>query len=423
MQLSRKKRGVGAVFVTAVAAVLAASLLTPTAGASAPRVATASGGTINVGGMGFARNFADASVGAQARFQAANDNNEVKGWKFEYKGFADDNNDPNTALSEARRLVTQEGVLAIVPAVSVVTPSDFLTQQQIPWFGSGYDVTYCTDGKPGFGLSVYGCLIPTNPKRIGGINWELLKKQLATKGISKPTVALLGTDTTSGKQSVQNSASAATGVGFDVVYAKGAFPGPPAVVGDYTPYAQELLASNDGKAPDVIYTSIAPTSALGLTGVINSNGYTGTYLSPFYTPILVGALKGAYVFTQFAGFEADTPAIKKANAQIEAFKPGTKPSITLAAGYFSADMFIASVKASLKKSKTLTSASVQKAAAAMTYQIKGTIGPTKYPASFKAGTEQCSTLFYDPDGTAFEIAQPFTCTTKMYPVLPKFANG
>jgi hypothetical protein len=194
------------------------------------------------------------------------------------------------------------------------------------------------------------------------------------------------------------------------------------VVGDYTPYAQELLTSNDGAAPDVIYTSIAPTSALGLTGVINSNGYTGTYLSPFYTPLLLQALKGAYVFTQFAGFEADSPGVKKANKEIEAFKPGTKPSITLAAGYFSADMFIKSVKQALKSSKTLTSAAVQKAAANMTYQIKGTIGPTKYPASFKQGTESCSTLFYDPDGTAFEIVQPYSCTTKTYPVLEKFAN-
>jgi ABC-type branched-subunit amino acid transport system substrate-binding protein len=373
--------------------------------------------------MGFARNFADASVGAEARFQAANENKEVKGYTFEYKEFADDNNDPNTALAEARRLVTQEGVLAIVPAVSVVTPSDFLTQQQIPWFGSGYDVTYCTDGEKGFGLSVYGCLIPENPKRIPGVNWELLKKQLATEGIDKPTVAMLGTDTTSGKESVKNSASAAEGVGFDVVYAKGAFPGPPAVVGDYSPYASALLESNDGQAPDVIYTSIAPTSALGLTGLITSNGYTGTFLSPFYTPVLLQALKGAYVFTQFAGFEADSAGIKKANQQIEAFKPGTKPSITLAAGYFSADMFIQSVKNSLKKSKTLTSASVQKAASQMTYQIKDTIGPTKYPASYKNGTESCSTLYYDPDGTAFEIVQPFYCTKKTYPVLPKFAEG
>lgn len=423
MQLSRKRRGVGAVLVTAVVAGLVAALLTPAVGgASTPRVATASGGTITIAGMGFAKNFADAGVGAAARFQAANENKEVKGYTFDYKEFADDNNDPNTALSEARRLVTQEGILALVPAVSVVTPSDFLTQQQIPWFGTGYDTSYCTDGSKGFGISAYGCLIPTSPKRIPGVQWELLKKQLATKGIDKPTLALLGTDTTSGKESVQSSASAAEGVGFKVVYAKGAFPGPPAVVGDYTPYAQALLESNDGKAPDVIYSSIAPTSALGLTGLINSNGYTGTYLSPFYSPILIQALKGAYVFVQFAGFEADSPGIKTMNEQIEAFKPGSKPSLTLAAGYFSADMFIKAVQASLKTSKTLTSASVQKAASTMTYQIKDTVGPTSYPASFKQGTKSCSTLYFDPDGTAFEIVQPFTCTTKTYPVLPKFGS-
>jgi branched-chain amino acid transport system substrate-binding protein len=314
-------------------------------------------------------------------------------------------------------------VLAIVPAVSVVTPSDFLTQQQIPWFGVGYDTTYCPDSGTGFGLSAYGCLIPTNPKRIPGTQWTLLKKQLAAKGIANPTLALLGTDTTSGKTSVQSSASAAEGAGFKVVYAKGAFPGPPAVVGDFSPYAQALLEANGGQQPDVIYTSIAPTSALSLTALVNSSGYTGTYISPFYSPILIQALKGAYVFVQFAGFEADSPGIKTMNEQIEAFKPGTKPSLALAAGYFSADMFIKAVQASLKSSKTLTSASVQKAAAKMTYQISGTVGPTKYPDSFTTPNKSCATLEYDADGTAFEIVQPFFCTTKTYPVLPKFANG
>jgi ABC-type branched-subunit amino acid transport system substrate-binding protein len=422
MQLSTKSRGV-AVFVTLVVAGVVAALLTPSVGgAAAPRVATASGGKITVAGLGYVQTFGDAGTGAAARFQAANKNKEVKGYTFDYKELADDKNDPNTALSEARRLVTQDGVLAIVPAVSVVTPSDYLTQQQIPWFGVGYDTTYCPESGTGFGLSAFGCLIPTNPKRVPGTQWTLLKKELATKGIQNPTLALLGTDTTSGKDSVQSGASAAEGAGFKVVYAKGAFPGPPAVVGDFSPYAQALLQSNDGKAPDVIYTSIAPTSALSLTGLINSSGYTGTFISPFYSPVLLNALKGAYVFVQFAGFEADSPGIKTMNDQIEAYKPGTKPSLALAAGYFSADMFIQAVKNSLKTSKTLTSASVQKAAAKMTYQIKDTVGPTHFPASFTTPNKSCATLEYD-DGTAFQIVQPFYCTTKTFPVLPKYANG
>ncbi len=421
--MSRKKKGVGVLLVAVVVGLVASTLTPAVGGAASPRVATASDGTITVAGIGYAQTFGDAGIGAQARFQRANDDKEIKGYTIDFKEFADDKNDPATSLAEARRLVTQEGILAVVPAVSVVTPKDFLTQQQIPWFGAGYDTTYCTDGAAGFGISTYGCLIPTDPKRVPAIQWELLKKELASKDIDNPTAALLGTDTTSGKVSVQGGASGATGAGFKVVYAKGAFPGPPAVVSDYTPYAQDLLTSNGGKAPDVIYTSIAPTSSLALINLLKSNGYTGTYLSPFYSPLLLGPLTGAYVFLQFAGFEADSPGVKQFNDDVQAFKPGTKGSLALAAGYFSADMFIQAVKNSLKASKTLTSASVQKAAAKMTYTIKDTIGPTTYPASFKQGTKSCSTLEYDADGTAFAIVQPFTCTTKTYPVLPKFANG
>jgi branched-chain amino acid transport system substrate-binding protein len=422
MNRSRKTKGFTLLLVAVVAGLVAALLTPAVGGASAPRVATASGGKITVAGMGYAPTFGDAPTGAQARFQRANQDKEVKGYTFDFKEFANDGNDPATALSEARRLVTQDGVLAIVPSVSVITPSDYLTSQQIPWFGTGYDNTYCTDGAPGFGISAYGCLIPDNPKRFPGTQWTLLKKQLASKGIQNPTLAMLGTDTNSGKSSVASGASAATGAGFKVVYAKGAFPGPPAVVSDFSPYSQALLTANNGKAPDVIYTSIAPTSALSLTGLLKSSGYTGTFLSPFYSPILLGALKGAYVFVQFAGFESNAAGVKQMNSDVEAFKPGTKPSLALAAGYFSADMFIQAVKNSLKTSKTLTSASVQKAAAKMTYQIKGTVGPTSYPASFKLGTQSCSTLEYDADGTAFQIVQPFYCTTKTYPVLPKFKS-
>ncbi len=424
MHQSRKKKG-GGVLLVAVVVGLVVALLTPAVGGAAtPRAVTASNGKITVAGLGYAANFGDAGVGAAARFQRANADKEVKGYTFDYKEFADDKNDPATALSEARRLVTQDGVFAVVPAVSVVTPSDFLTQQQIPWFGSGYDNTYCPDsGKGGFGFSAYGCLIPTNPKRLPGTQWELLKKELAAKGIAKPTVALLGTDTNSGKVSVQGAASTATGAGFKVVYAKGAFPGPPAVVGDYSPYAQALLDSNGGKGPDVIYTSIAPTSSLSLINLVKSNGYTGTFLSPFYSTILLKPLTGAYVFLQFAGFESTAKGVKQMETDVQAFKPGTSYSLTVAAGYFAADMFIQAVKNSLKTSKTLTSAAVQKAASKMTYQIKGTIGPVTYPASYKYAVKSCATLEYDADGSAFTIAQPFTCTTKTYPILPKFANG
>ncbi len=301
-----------------------------------------------------------------------------------------------------------------------MTPADYLTQQQIPYFGPGYDVTYCTAN--GWGFSVYGCLIQENPKVLPGSNWEQLYKALTAKGITHPTVALLGSDQTSGKVSIQGTASVAEGTGFKVVYAKGAFPAPPTVVGDYSPYSQALLTSNDGKAPDVIYTTIPATSTIALINLIKSNGYTGTFMSPFYSPILLKALSGAYIFVQFAGFESTAKGVQQMLKDVNAVKPNTPGSIALAGGYFGADFFIAAVKQALKTNKTLTTASIKKAAAAMTYQIKDTIGPTSYPKSYKGQFQACSTLLYD-DGTAFSIDQPFFCTNKKYPVLPKFSNG
>jgi hypothetical protein len=86
-------------------------------------------------------------------------------------------------------------------------------------------------------------------------------------------------------------------------------------------------------------------------------------------------------------------------------------------------MFIQSVKKALKTSKTLTSDAIQKAASTMTYQIKDTVGPTTYPDSYKYSVKACATLEYDTDGSAFAIAQPYYCTTKVYPILPKFASA
>jgi ABC-type branched-subunit amino acid transport system substrate-binding protein len=422
---TRKKRRT-AVLVAATAAALATALLTPAASGAAPSAAvTATDGTIKVAGMGNASSFGDGAVGAAARFERANEDKEVKGYTVEYAdALADDKTDPAIALTEARRLVTQEQIFALVPDLSVVTPGDYLTQQQIPWFGPGYDNTYCPEsGTMGWGFGTYGCLIRTDAKKLPNTIGQQVKKELAAQGIDEPTIAMIGTDTETGKQSIANSASTYTGVGFEVVYAKGTVPAPPAVVGDFTPYAQALMTSDAGGPPSVIYSTIAVQGgALTLFNLLKEQGFQGVFLTPFYSDLLLKALQGSYVFLQFSSYESDTEAVQEMLADVEAYKPGTKPSLTLAGGYFAADMFIEAVKASLKKSKTLTSASVQQAASKMTYEIKGTIGPTKYPDSYQYSVSSCSTLLKDEDGTAFTIAQPYTCSNKTYPILPKFSR-
>jgi ABC-type branched-subunit amino acid transport system substrate-binding protein len=418
-----KKRGVGVLLIAVVAGLVAALVTPAVGGASAPQ-AVAIDKTINVGGIGLAKTYAnDAPVGAQARLQRANDTNEVKGYKFQYKGLADDNNDPNTALSEARRLVSQEGVVAIVPDVSIVPPTDYLTQSQIPSFGPGYSTAYCpTNTKTSWDFGIYGCLIPEKPKQVPNTQWVQLKKALAANGIAKPTAALIGTDSTSGSVSVQGQASAAAAAGFNVVYAKGSYPAPPTVVGDYTPYAQALMTSNSGNPPDVVYSSIPATNALQLFGLMKGQGFKGTVLSPFYSSLLVKSLQGDYVYVQFASFESNTPAIQQMLKDVNAVNPNAPKTIGLVAGYYSADLFIQAVKAALKTSKTITTASLQKVMQKFTYEVKGAVGPTTWPSAFTIGNG-CATLLFDGDGTAFTVSQPYTCNTSYAKINPKYEGG
>ena len=97
-----RKRGAGLILVATVICLVAAWLTPTVSGASTPAVVTVTDGTIKVGGIGYVANYGDAAIGAQARFQRANETKEVKGYKFQWTEFADDKNDPATALSETR---------------------------------------------------------------------------------------------------------------------------------------------------------------------------------------------------------------------------------------------------------------------------------------------------------------------------------
>ena len=62
--------------------------------------------------------------------------------------------------------------------------------------------------------------------------------------------------------------------------------------------------------------------------------------------------------------------------------PGEVINQPTIAGYLAADMFIQALK---KAGKNPTPETIQKAAAKLTYEIEGFVGPTKYPKGFKVG--------------------------------------
>jgi ABC-type branched-subunit amino acid transport system substrate-binding protein len=375
------------------------------------------GTTIKVASLGIKSQLPTVDVGAKARIKRFNDTNEIPGVKLDYVEFADDNQDRATSLSEARRLVAEEKVFGIVGDVSSVNPLAYFKQQHVPYFGFAFDDTYCS-AKPDptvWGFGIDGCLVPNNPKQLADSAGNIIKYVRKATGKARPTVALFSSDTPSGQNAAKYDEPPYAGAGFDVVFAKGIVPPPP--VSDYTPYVQQLLHSNKGGAPDVI-VCLLTTDCIPMYAQLQANKYPGLFLSALYSDLVLAPMKGSVVFTVFAPLGDATPANARLNADIKAIKADQTPDLGSAVGYFSTDMFIQALKnlVQAKGKSYISPENVQQAAAHMTWEIKGQIGPVKYPDSTVIPTPVCSAVVVDADGAHWKTVVPYSCSSKTFAV-------
>jgi branched-chain amino acid transport system substrate-binding protein len=373
------------------------------------------GTTIKVASIGIKSQLPGTEYGAKGRIKRFNDTNEINGVKIEYAEFVDDKIDPATALSEARRLVTDTGVFAIVGDVSAVNPGEYLAQQKVPYFGYAFDYTYCskTPNSDAWGFGITGCLVPKDPSAMPDSASRLLQYVKQETGKDKPTVALFSADVQSGRDTVKFQTVSYGGAGFDVVFNKGILPPPP--VSDYTAYVQQLLSSNGGRAPDVIQC-FAQTDCIPMYKQLRSSGFTGVFGSNLYSDLLVQQMSGSVVANPFANLGDANPAKDQMKADVTAVKADQVLETGSVAGYLSTDMFIQALKTAAKDGKAgITPENVQKAAASQTWEMKNFAGPTRYPDSTVAPTPSCSTVLRT-DGTKWETVVPFQCSDKKFPV-------
>jgi len=385
-----------------------------TAGTPSGPVRGFDGTTIRVASLGIKGQLPSVEVGARGRIKRFNDTNELKGVKIEYVEFADDKLDPTTALNEARRLVTEQKVFAIVGDASANNPGQYLAQQHVPYFGYGFDNTYCSD-KPNpaiWAFSFIGCLVPADPKVLPDSVTPMYDYVAKQTGKQHPSIATIATDIDSGHKDVAHGNLELTSVGFStpkVVYLT------PPPVSDYTPYIQNLMHSDDGHAPDVIQCRVV-TDCIPMWDKLQAAGFKGMYFHTLYSDLLLKAMKGSIVGIGWANMSDPTPARDQMKADVAAVKPDQGLDIGIAAGYFGADMFIAALKtAAAGGVSKITPESVQAAAARMTYEIKGLVGPTRYPSSTVVPTPTCSSYMLD-DGTTWKTVVPFTCTSNTFAV-------
>jgi ABC-type branched-subunit amino acid transport system substrate-binding protein len=415
--MSRSTRRTRAVIGAVVTAALVATTLAATIpGAGAARkVRGFDGTTIKLAGLGIGAQFADAGTAAEARIKEFNDNNEIKGIKLSWAGFADDKQDTATALSEVRRLVTQEQVFAITADTSQFNPGDYLAQQHVPYFGWAFDATYCSPTATtklwGFGYT--GCLLNPAPSVLGDADFVNYKLVSQATGKKNPTVFLIGNDSESSKISIKNQTLTNTKAGFKVVGSDNTMPLPP--VPDYAPYAQKALTADGGKAPDTILCLLA-TDCIQMWSLIQAQGFKGYFISSLYSGFLTKTLNGSYASIFFTAPDQQTPAMKQMQAAINAIKPGSGDSVSSAqvAGYGSTDMFISALKKVAAKGKSnITPENVQKAASTMTWQLKGLTGPVSYPKSTVTLYPFCNAIV-GSDGTNWTQKQTYQCSNKQY---------
>jgi ABC-type branched-subunit amino acid transport system substrate-binding protein len=407
-----------AALVAATVAIAGLGLATAGGAGAARSVRGFDGTTITLGSLGVVSQFTNTPIGVQARIKKFNDDNEVKGVKLKWTDFADDKQNDTDALSEERRLVTQEGVFAIVGDVSA-NNGPYLQQQHVPYYGWAFDNTYCSDSTKAntsiYGFGFNGCLVSSAPKVMPDNGVASYKYVSKTTGKKKPTLLIFGTDLQAGKDSVKYQSISYAGAGYDVVAKSNTLPPPP--VSDYTPYVQEYMTADNGKPTDAILCLLSVQCINVYTG-LQAAGYKGTYISSLYSDILVKAMNGSAANTPFVAFDQNTPGQQALKATIDAYQAGASAKLDTAmmAGYLSTDMFIQALKTVAKKGKSaITPEAVQKASMNQTWKIDGVAGPTTYPNATITSYQSCSAEVLS-DGTSWKTVTPYACSTKQYPV-------
>jgi ABC-type branched-subunit amino acid transport system substrate-binding protein len=401
------------VVVIVVAAMVSTSLAGVGSAGAARSVRGFDGSTITIGGMGMVALLPNAMVGAQARVKRFNDTNELKGVKLNLAEIADDQRDPATALSEARRLVSQVGVFAVVPDISLNNPKDYLAQQHVPYFGGGFDTTYCSP-KPStslWGYSVSGCTTPENPSFF--MAYPALYKYVSSKsGKKKPTIAIMSVDDSTGSNQARILAVRAQGSGFKVVSATSNVPATGAV-SDFTPYAKQIMTADNGAAPDSVYCLLS-ANCIGLYNLLGQNGYKGAFLSPLFSDVLIKAISGSAVTPNVINPAESTAGYQQIRADMDAYQPGSSTKLDSGSiyAYASVDAFIQALKQVAKGGKSkITPDAVRKVASTMTWNLPGVMGPVEYPKATVMFYPSCNSVL-ESNGTKWVTAVPYTCTKK-----------
>jgi branched-chain amino acid transport system substrate-binding protein len=353
--------------------------------------------TVTVGGIiSGDPSSAGADVGARARFARANAHGGVAGRTVEYAGTETDTGDP--ALDTAAVAKLAASAFAVVPAVSGVLDTTALAQARLPFFGAATTTGWDANR---FGFGFVGAQAVRQTRVVSPAWGAQLRALLGTAQGSRVSVAVDDDDL--GAARAEQARLSLRAAHF-VVAPPVRLPAPPAPLPDLAPVAGALTAD----APAAVLLVTSPGTASALARQLTVLGYTGTVAvaDALYLPAAPAVANGLTVLVPYAPFEQSTAANRRLASDVEKFAPGTQLTPGVAAGYWSADAFLAALTRTGRK---LTAARFLAAANGgdFSFGVPGTVGPSTWPA-MHSGPVPCGALVQS-DGARYLVAEPYRC--------------
>ena len=337
--------------VTACAALLLAGTVLAACGNASTNLSTA-GNTqgvyphrIVVGGLAsitgpLPADFAPAIAGAQAYFDWVNANGGVNGRKIVFAYKLDDGSDPSEDATQARTLVEQDHVFAVVP---VATPEfsggPFLAQHDVPTFGLQVNTNADWAGPSMFG----------NTGSYTAFESAQLQAAYLAELHHVKAAALIAYNISQSSEGCQGVANAFRQYGVRIVFEDLAVPVPAfdlsADVARMKSLGVDMVASCLDLSGDILLAHTMQQD--GMTKVVQYwfDGYDQSALKT-YAP----AMQGVYFMLQHVPFEVTQlypgryPAMDRFEAALARYAPGNPPSEAALAGWTSADLFVTGLR-------------------------------------------------------------------------------
>jgi branched-chain amino acid transport system substrate-binding protein len=337
--------------------------------------------------------------GASAYFDMVDAKGGVDGRRIELVAELDDQTDPATDVSQARALVEQDKVFAVVPvATPVFAGGAYLAAHRVPTFGWAINPQWM-DGPTMFGQD--GSYIDFSGIDVDG---PYLAKKL---GVTK--VAVLAYAVSQSAECAAGQAASFRKFGFDVVLEDASLPlGVTNVDADVA----RMKAAGAQLVVTCLDTggNVLVSQALAAAGIHPAqywlNGYDEAALHRF-----PAQYQGVYLSTWFVPFEeaAMSPGLEAFLTELHRYFPATAPSEVALAGWVSAAMFVRGLEGA---GPHPTRASVVAAVNRLTaFTAGGIMGPVNWRLDHTTpGPYNCSAFVQAQGGHFVPVFhEPFTC--------------